>query len=89
MFALILLVGKRLPLKGSELGVISMLASLTIAGGAAYQWIQRVDSAEFEDLVAALYNASDAGAAARFKARSAGRHSQRRLVGPLPLLSGR
>jgi len=51
MFALILLVGKRLPFKGSELGVISMLASLTIAGGAAYQWIQRVSSAGEEGAV--------------------------------------
>ena len=51
MFALILLVGKRLPLKGGELGVISMLASLTIAGGATYQWIQRVNSAGEEGVV--------------------------------------
>lgn len=50
-FALILLVGKRLPLKGSELGVISMLASLAIAGGAAYQWIQRVSSAGEDGIV--------------------------------------
>jgi NADH-quinone oxidoreductase subunit L len=44
-FALILLVGKRLPMQGSEIGIATMAASLVIATGAAYQWIQRVDSA--------------------------------------------
>ncbi|HEX4983653.1 MAG TPA: NADH-quinone oxidoreductase subunit L, partial [Ilumatobacteraceae bacterium] len=44
-FALILLIGKRLPMYGSEIGIATMGASLVIATGAAYQWIQRVDSA--------------------------------------------
>jgi NADH-quinone oxidoreductase subunit L len=44
-FALIILIGKRLPMRGSELGIASMAASLVLAVGTAYQWIQRVDSA--------------------------------------------
>ena len=43
-FVLIIFFGKKLPMKGSELGVFSMLASLVFAGGAAWQWIQRVNS---------------------------------------------
>ena len=50
-FALIILVGKRLPMKGSELGVLSMVASLVLSAGAAYQWIQRVNSAAEEQFV--------------------------------------
>jgi len=42
-FALILFFGKRMPMKGSEFGVASMAASLVLAAGTAYQWIQRVD----------------------------------------------
>ncbi len=45
-FALIILFGKRLPMKGSELGVLSMLGSLFFAGGAAIQWINRVPSGD-------------------------------------------
>ena len=44
-FAVILLFGKRLPMQGSEIGIATMVASLVIATGTAYQWIQRVDSA--------------------------------------------
>ncbi len=44
-FALIIFFGKKLPMKGSELGVASMIGSLVLALGAAYQWIQRVDDA--------------------------------------------
>lgn len=51
-FAIILLVGKRLPMKGSEVGIISMLASLAISLGAAYQWIQRVHSGGKEIYIA-------------------------------------
>ena len=47
-FALILLIGKRLPMQGSEIGIATMAASLVIATGTAYQWIQRVDSARRE-----------------------------------------
>jgi NADH-quinone oxidoreductase subunit L len=43
-FAVILLLGKRLPLKGAELGIGSMLAALVLAIGAEYQWIERTDS---------------------------------------------
>ncbi len=42
-FFLIILFGKKMPMKGSEIGIASMLASLVMAGGTAYQWIQRVD----------------------------------------------
>lgn len=44
-FALIIFFGKRLPMKGSEIGVVSMVASLAMSAGSAYQWIQRVGSA--------------------------------------------
>jgi len=50
-FALIILFGKRLPKKGSEVGVLSMLASLVLASGAAWQWIQRVGGAGEEQFV--------------------------------------
>ncbi len=43
-FFLIIGFGKRLPRGGSEIGIASMLASLVIAAGTAYQWIQRVDA---------------------------------------------
>ncbi len=43
-FALIIFFGKRLPMKGSEIGLASMAASLVLAAGTAYQWIDRVDS---------------------------------------------
>lgn len=43
-FALIILFGKRLPMKGSELGLVSMVSALVLAIGTTYQWIQRVDS---------------------------------------------
>ena len=42
-FALIIFFGKRMPMKGSEIGVASMATSLVLAAGTAYQWIQRVD----------------------------------------------
>lgn len=50
-FVLIILFGKRMPFKGSELGVLSMLASLVLSTGAGYQWIQRVNSATEEQFV--------------------------------------
>lgn len=51
-FAMILLFGKRLPMKGSEVGVISMVASLVVSLGAAYQWIQRTHSGGKEAFIA-------------------------------------
>lgn len=50
-FALIILFGKRMPMKGSEIGVLSMATSLVLSAGAAYQWIQRVNSADEEQFV--------------------------------------
>jgi len=44
-FAIIILFGKRLPMKGSEIGVLSMLGSLVLSAGAASQWIARVNGA--------------------------------------------
>ncbi len=44
-FFLIILLGKRLPMKGAELGLASMAASLVLAVGTAYQWVQRTDAA--------------------------------------------
>jgi len=50
-FALIILFGKRLPMKGSEVGILSMLASFVLSGGAAYQWIARVNSGGEEQFI--------------------------------------
>ena len=50
-FFLIILFGKKLPKKGSEIGVLSLVGSLVLASGAAWQWIQRVNSASEEQFV--------------------------------------
>jgi NADH-quinone oxidoreductase subunit L len=50
-FALIILFGKRLPMKGSEVGILSMLTSLVLSGGATYQWIARVNSGGEEQFI--------------------------------------
>lgn len=44
-FVLIIGFGKKMPMKGSEIGLASMAASLVIATGAGIQWMQRTDSA--------------------------------------------
>jgi NADH-quinone oxidoreductase subunit L len=48
-FFLIILIGKRLPMHGSELGLASMAASLVLSVGTAVQWIQRTNSATGEE----------------------------------------
>jgi NADH-quinone oxidoreductase subunit L len=45
-FALIIAIGKRLPLKGSELGMLSMAVSLVLSVGAGLQWIQQVNAVD-------------------------------------------
>ena len=50
-FFLIIFFGKKLPKKGSEIGVLSLVGSLVLASGAAWQWIQRVNSASEEQFV--------------------------------------
>ena len=47
-FALIIFFGKKMPLKGSEFGILSMFGALAMSAGAAYQWIQRVNGAPEE-----------------------------------------
>jgi NADH-quinone oxidoreductase subunit L len=44
-YFVILLLGKRLPLKGAEVGVGTLFVSFVLACGALYQWIQHVDDA--------------------------------------------
>jgi NADH-quinone oxidoreductase subunit L len=44
-FLAILLFGRRLPRKGSEIGIAALAASWVLAVGAVWQWIQRVDDA--------------------------------------------
>jgi NADH-quinone oxidoreductase subunit L len=44
-FAVIIFLGKKLPMKGAEVGIASMATSLVLAVGTAYQWIQRVGDA--------------------------------------------
>ncbi len=50
-FAVIILFGKKLPMQGSEVGIVSMIASLVIAAGTAYQWIDYVGSTEHAEPV--------------------------------------
>ena len=45
-YFLIIFFGKRMPMKGSEIGIASMAASLVLSTGAFVQWIQRVNSAD-------------------------------------------
>jgi NADH-quinone oxidoreductase subunit L len=45
-FALIILIGKRMPMGGSEIGIASMAAALFIAAGTAIQWIQRTNDVD-------------------------------------------
>ncbi|NOX28530.1 MAG: NADH-quinone oxidoreductase subunit L, partial [Actinobacteria bacterium] len=45
-FAVIIMFGKHLPMKGAEVAIASMAASFVVATGAVYQWIQRTDSAD-------------------------------------------
>ena len=49
-FFVILLLGKRMPRGGSEVGIASMVAALVIAAGAAFQWIDRVDAGHGEEI---------------------------------------
>ena len=50
-FAVIILFGKKLPMQGSEIGIAGMIASLVIAAGTAYQWIDYVGSTEHAEPV--------------------------------------
>jgi NADH-quinone oxidoreductase subunit L len=50
-FAVIILVGQRLPFKGAEVGIASMAAATVLAAGTAYQWIERTDSVPEDSFV--------------------------------------
>ena len=50
-FFLIIGFGKRLPRGGSEIGIASMVASLVIASGTAYQWIKFTGTTEHAEAV--------------------------------------
>jgi NADH-quinone oxidoreductase subunit L len=63
-FVAILLVGRRLPRHGSELGIVAVAASFVLSCGAAVQWINRVNDAE---------GGHGAGEALRAFGRSVGR----------------
>ena len=69
-FALIIAFGKKLPFKGSEIGLASMAASVVLATGAGIQWMQRTDSAEHgagaSGLVRGLLRANEGGEAEPF-----------------------
>jgi NADH-quinone oxidoreductase subunit L len=56
-FAIIILFGKRLPMKGSEVGLASMAISLVLATGTAIQWIQRTNSAGEEGAAGVMRSA--------------------------------
>ncbi len=49
-FAIIIMFGKRLPMKGAEIGLASMAASVVVSAGAMYQWMQRTNSADSGDV---------------------------------------
>ncbi|NBR00267.1 MAG: NADH-quinone oxidoreductase subunit L [Actinobacteria bacterium] len=53
-FALIIFFGRRMPMKGSEFGILSMVASLVFSGGAIMQWIDRVNGAGEEQFIAPI-----------------------------------
>ena len=44
-FGVIIAFGKKLPMKGAEVGLLSMATSLVIATGAGLQWMGRTDDA--------------------------------------------
>jgi NADH-quinone oxidoreductase subunit L len=56
-FFVIILVGKRLPMKGAEAAIVGMGTSLVLSFGAAYQWIDRIDDAEHSEGALALLGA--------------------------------
>ena len=58
-FAIIILFGKKLPMKGSEIGLLSMFASLVLAGGTAMQWIDRVNSGTKDQFIAPVVRTWD------------------------------
>ncbi|MGA0878601.1 MAG: NADH-quinone oxidoreductase subunit L [Ilumatobacteraceae bacterium] len=60
-FVLIIFFGKKLPKKGSELGVASMIGSLVLSLGAAWQWIQRVNGASSHSKEGMVHSAAEAG----------------------------
>ena len=73
-FFLIILFGKKMPMKGSEFGVASMLTSLVVAGGTAYEWIQRVDEgAGGESTSARFFGALGRAAVPRVEGTGAGK----------------
>ncbi|MEO6654296.1 MAG: NADH-quinone oxidoreductase subunit L, partial [Ilumatobacteraceae bacterium] len=49
-FFAIIFFGKKLPKGGSEIGLVSMIASFVIAAGATAQWITRVDASHGEEV---------------------------------------
>ena len=49
-FGLIIMFGKRMPMKGSEIGLASMVAALVLAVGTTYQWIQLVGDSHGEEV---------------------------------------
>jgi NADH-quinone oxidoreductase subunit L len=60
-FFLIILFGRRLPMKGAELGIGSMAASLVLSVGAVIQWMQRTDSVASEEHAGFLRTVVGAG----------------------------
>ena len=58
-FAIIIFFGKKLPMKGSEIGLLSMFASLVLSGGAAMQWIDRDNSGTKEQFIAPVVRTWD------------------------------
>jgi NADH-quinone oxidoreductase subunit L len=51
-FFITILIGKRLPMKGSEVCIASMVGALVLSIGAAVQWVHRTDAVNGEGFVA-------------------------------------
>jgi NADH-quinone oxidoreductase subunit L len=82
-FFIIILFGKKLPLKGSEVGIASLFASFVLACGAAVQWISRVNDAEGAEH-GAFHALFSAGRSVAVRASEAGGvHETRAYVEPV------
>src|SRR6478672_12502947 len=55
-FVLILFFGKRLPRKGSELGILAVGSSFVLACVAAVQWINRLDDSATEKVKPVIHH---------------------------------
>jgi NADH-quinone oxidoreductase subunit L len=82
-FFVILLFGKRLPMKGAEVGIATLGSSLVFSLGAAAQWIQRVSDAEGGEHGLGLVSAFGRSLATPMAAAQEGEHHVAPFVAPV------